>query len=185
MNKPQNNQRIFREERFEFVFYVNNNIICQRFFQINNFNEESLNSTIEIKEMMNEIIGMDSVDGQLGIIPNFLKQKSKELLWKYYNPYYDPEFDTSDKQQTDIIKNIYRKIINYQFEVKVDKKTLIKGEFNGNTFPAPSEDYQVNIREIIPQIIDEIRSTLSKKNYTVDDELVANNEEIKQLSLVK
>lgn len=33
-----------RKERFEFVFSVNGNIICQRYFRINGFNERSLGS---------------------------------------------------------------------------------------------------------------------------------------------
>lgn len=46
----------YQELPFEFILYVNNNIICQRFFDITNYNEEVLKS-YELKELMDEITG--------------------------------------------------------------------------------------------------------------------------------
>ena len=37
-------QRKAEDQRFEFILYINNHIICQRFFNIRDFNEDSLNS---------------------------------------------------------------------------------------------------------------------------------------------
>lgn len=176
-----------KEERFEFIFYINNNIICQRYFNINNFNEDSVNSTVELKELMDNLIGFynDGQSSNLGVIPSFLKKKSKEYLWEYYKPYAETQYEEPNK-------NIYEKIDNFQLEIRVDKKTLIKGEFSGNFFP-PKVRYSVKIggvkegdkviqESIIPQIISEIRVALSQKNYTVDDELVAIKDEINQIS---
>lgn len=174
-----------KEERFEFIFYINNNIICQRYFDIFRFNENSVNSTLELKELMDNLIGMNSLNGQLGIIPNFLKQKSKEYLWDYYKPYAETQYEEP-------VKNIYDKVDNFQLEIKVDKKTIIKGEFSGNFFQ-PKVRYSVKIsgikdgdkviqESIVPQIMGEIRTALSQKNYTIDDELVAIKEEISEIS---
>ena len=58
------------------------------------------------------------------------------------------------------------KIDDFQFEIKVDKKTVIKGGFSGNLFP-PKVRYAVDIKEIIPSIMTEIRYFLSKENYTM------------------
>ena len=71
------------EQRFEFVLYINKHIVCQRYFNIRDYNEDSPYS-IEIKELMDRLVGMNNV-GRLGMIPNRLKNKSIEYLWKNYN----------------------------------------------------------------------------------------------------
>jgi len=157
-NETQNNNtRKFEEKRFEFVFFINNHIICQRFFDIKNFNQDSINS-LELKETMDEIIGTNNGDfGTLGIIPNFLKKKAQTYLWDNYNPYHNQKDDVYKK--TD-------KIDNFQFEIRVDKRTISRGEFSGNLFP-PKVRYSVDIKELIPSIIEEIEYGLSQKKYNV------------------
>ncbi len=147
------------EQRFEFILYINQNkFIVQRFFNIRDFNEDSVKS-LELKELMDSIAGMNNgAIGEMGIIPKFLKQKAIEYLWANYNPYYShPE---------EVGKNNYDKIDNFQFEIRIDKKTVAKSEFSGNVFP-PKVRYDVNIREIIPSIMAEIRTFLSQKKYNV------------------
>ncbi len=164
-NLTQKNTKSFRnedgkfdEQRFEFILYINNHIICQRFFNIYDFNEDSIKS-LELKEMMDNIAGMNNGEyGGLGIIPNHLKLKSLTYLWDNYNPYY--------LQQDDSSKNIFEKEDLFQFEVKVDKKSVGLTQFSGNFFP-PKVRYAVDVREIIPSIMTEIRYSLSQKNYTI------------------
>ncbi len=147
------------DQRFEFILYINQTkFIVQRFFDIRDFNEESLKS-LELKELMDNIAGIniDSIGG-MGIIPKFLKQKSIDYLWNNYNPYY--------VQQEEVSKNNYDKIDNFQFEIRVDKRTVAKSEFSGNIFP-PKVRYDVNIKEIIPSIMTEIRHFLAQKNYNI------------------
>lgn len=72
--EKQNSQ--IRKERFEFKLTINDNIICQRYFKINNFNENSLTS-IELK---------DAIDYCVNLIDNDLKSKSRIYLW-YTAPY--------------------------------------------------------------------------------------------------
>lgn len=144
------------EQRFEFVLYINDHIICQRYFNIRDYNEESLKS-YELKELMDNIAGMNIDNfGKLGIIPKYLKNKSIDYLWDNYNPYFVQKEETS--------KNIFDKIDNFQFEIKVDKTTVAKSEFCGNYFP-PKVRYAVDVREIIPAIMTEIRQYFSQKNY--------------------
>jgi hypothetical protein len=146
------------EQRFEFVLYINDHIICQRYFNIRDYNEESLKS-YELKELMDNIAGMNIDNfGKLGIIPKYLKNKSIDYLWDNYNPYFVQKEETS--------KNIFDKIDNFQFEIKVDKTTVAKSEFCGNYFP-PKVRYAVDVREIIPAIMTEIRQYFSQKNYTM------------------
>ncbi len=144
------------EQRFEFVFYINNNIICQRYFNIRDYNDDVLNS-LEIKELMDNIIGLNLGDfGHVGIIPQYLKNKAVDYLWVNFNPY---------QEQTEIVRTT-DKVDNYQFEIKVDKTCVAKGQFSGNLFP-PKVRYDVNIKEIIPSIMAEIRDYFSLKNYTI------------------
>ena len=139
------------EQRFEFVLYINKHIICQRYFSIKDFNEDSINS-LELKELMDKIVGVN--DYPLGIIPNHLKKKSEEYLWKFYNPY---------NKQTEVpVKNNFEKEDIYDFEIIVDKFVIAQSFFSGNFFP-PQVRYQVDIKDLIPQIINEIKETLSKK----------------------
>ena len=146
------------DQRFEFVLYINDHIICQRYFNIYDFNEDSIKS-LELKEMMDNIAGMNNGEyGSQGIIPNHLKEKSLTYLWDNYNPYFlQPEEGS---------KNIFEKEDNFQFEVKVDKTSVAKTQFSGNFFP-PKVRYAVDVREIIPSIMSEIRHSMSQKKYTI------------------
>lgn len=60
-----------KKERFEFVFTVNGNIICQRYFRINNFKERSLGS-LQLTDAIEECVS---------VINNDLKEKSNIYLW--------------------------------------------------------------------------------------------------------
>jgi hypothetical protein len=156
-NNAQSTNRV-EEQRFEFILYINDHIICQRYFNIRDYNEDCLNS-YEIKELMDNIAGMNNDDfGKLGIIPKYLKNKSIDYMWDNFNPYFIQKEESG--------KNIYDKIDNFQFEIKVDKRTVAKSEFCGNLFP-PKVRYAVDVREIIPSIMSEIRQYFSQKNYTM------------------
>ncbi len=155
MNEYNKNEEL----RYQFVLYINDNIICQRYFNIFDFNEDSLNS-IELKELMESVAGMNNGEhGSLGIIPRYLQRKSLTYLWDNYNPY-ATQYDENNK-------NIFERKDNFQFEIKIDEKSVAKTEFSGNYFP-PKIRYAVDVREIIPEIISEVRSFLSQKSYTID-----------------
>lgn len=144
--------------RFEFNLYINDNIICQRLFNVKGYNEEVLNS-IELKEMMDEITGISLNDaGRMGIIPTFFKNSCKNVTWRDYKPY-RPK-DVNDDF------NIFSNEDFFTFEVKVDKKTVAKSVFSGNHFQTDVR-YAVNIREIIPEIISELEDYMSRKKYTL------------------
>ena len=72
----ENKERDYKEERFEFTVYVNDNIICKRNFRIYNFIENSMN-TLEFKEKLDEIVHLIDCD---------LKSKSRVYSWYYFNP---------------------------------------------------------------------------------------------------
>lgn len=146
------------ELRFQFILYINENIICQRYFNIYDFNEDSVKS-LELKELMDAITGINN--GQYssqGIIPRHLKTKSINYLWETYNPYFI--------QQEDSTRVNADKKDNFQFEIKIDEVSVAKSEFSGNLFQ-PKIRYAVDVREIIPEIMSEIRQSLSQKKYTI------------------
>lgn len=138
------------EQRFEFLLYINGKIICQRYFHIKGYNEKALNS-FELHSMAFECVQTIKKD---------LTDKTREYLWKYYQPYKERvEIEEVNK------RSIYEKIDDFQFEVRVDKKSVIKRQFNGNPFP-PKVRYQVDIKDIIHDIIDSVRYYLTKDKYT-------------------
>lgn len=67
--------REYKEERFEFAIFVNDNLVCKRNFKIFNFIENSMN-TLEFK---------DTVDNIVKLIDDDLKSKSRVYTWYYYN----------------------------------------------------------------------------------------------------
>lgn len=157
--KPNIYAKKIEEQRFEFVLYINDHIICQRYFNVREYNPDSIKS-LEMKELIDRIAGLNiGTIGQHGIIPSRLKQKSVDYLWDNYNPYF-VQTEETNKNQTE-------KIDNFQFEIKVDKVTVAKTQFSGNIFP-PKVRYQVDIKEIIPDIMTEIRDYLSQKKYTLE-----------------
>lgn len=153
VQKPFDGKKI-EEQRFEFILYINNNIICQRYFNIKDFNDDAYqNGSFEIKELMDRLTGMNNGQfGTMGIIPNFLKERSKDFTWANYNPYATTQESTA--------RNLFEKIDDFQFEIMIDKKTVAKSMFSGNYFP-PKVRYAVDIKEIIPSIIAEIRHYFS------------------------
>lgn len=59
------------KERFQFILWANDNIVCQRYFKVNGYNNESLKS-LEFKETMDRIVGLIQKD---------LVSKSRVFMW--------------------------------------------------------------------------------------------------------
>lgn len=146
--------RNFEESRFEFALLFNENLVVKRFFDVNYFNPRSVNS-VEFTEVLFEINGIR--EGYLGLIPSFLKKKSLDSCWKFYNPYIKQE-----KSSINTI-NVNDKDFNYDFIVYVDKRQVGKVRFNGNIFQSDVTD-GTNIIPIIKDITYRLRKVLSSSN---------------------
>lgn len=145
------------EQPFEFVLYVNNNIVCQRDFGINDYNHEVLKSE-ELKELMDNLCGMSLGSfGELGLIPSHLKNKSVEYLWNNYNPYVE--------QTDENYRMVPKKDDVFKFEIKYHKRVVASALFM-NEFFTLTPKVGVDIREITKTIMNEIRLYFSLKNYT-------------------
>ena len=138
-------------KKFEFVLYINGNIICQRYFTVKDFNPKSIR-TIEAK---------DCVDNCVRLIQNDLKEKTYDYLYKSYNPYKE------QTQEEIVVENIYDEEDIFDFEIKVDDKLIAKKRFTGNVYPQRIR-YSVDVRKIIPALIKEIQETFSNENFTVE-----------------
>jgi len=165
MKNFKNSKKFWENFRFEFVLYINNgrrkedgnNIICQRLFDVKGFNKESLGS-YELKELMDTIAGTyTSPTCGMGLIPNHFKKLSKKVCWDTYNPY--------RIKMDDEINDVFEHEDVFTFEIKVDKRVVATTQFSGNWFQTDVR-YAVNIREIIPEIIEEIQEFLSRDEYT-------------------
>ena len=59
------------KSKFQFLIWVNDNVICQRYFKINGFNEDSV-YTMEFTDCMDDIVKSIQED---------LESKSRILMW--------------------------------------------------------------------------------------------------------
>lgn len=139
----------YKSYPYEFLFLINGNPIVGRNFPVSDFNKDSLNS-YEIKTI---------VDGVSEMIRNLFKERTYDYMEKYSNFY-----TTSTEEET---KNVDIYEIEDFFTVQIKYKGRVVAEriFSGNDYP-PNVRYDVDIRKIIPKIIDYLQQGLSRKNYT-------------------
>tara|TARA_S200002703_G_scaffold3608_2_gene5152 strand:- start:18100 stop:18576 length:477 start_codon:yes stop_codon:yes gene_type:complete len=139
----------YKTHPYEFLFLINGNPIVGRNFPINNFNRESLKS-YELKE---------TIDDAVGLIQKHFKNKTYNYMDRYYN-----YFVASTEEQTEPI-DIYENEDFFTLQIKVRGRVVCERIFSGNDYP-PNVRYDVDIRKIIPKIIDYLQQGLSQKNYT-------------------
>lgn len=138
-------------KKCEFILYINKNIICQRYFNVRNFNKDVINS-IDLYYCIS-----DSVE----LIESDLKNKSVDYLWKSFNPY-------KEQLEEEIVKeNIFENEDVFDFEIKVDDRVIIAKQFTGNIYQQRVR-YSVDVRKIIPEIIAKITETLSQEKLNVE-----------------
>lgn len=138
-------------KKFEFILKINGKIICQRYFAVKNFKQKMVNS-LDMLYCVNECVE---------IIQSSLKEKSIDYLWNQFNPY---EIQTEDQ----INKTpIYEKEDIFDFEIRIDDKMVGTKRFTGNLYPHRVR-YSVDIRDLIPRIINHIQETLSEENISVE-----------------
>lgn len=115
---------VYKEERFEFALYVNNNIICKRNFSINDFIEHSMES-VEFKYKIDEIVSL---------IQDDLKAKSSIYTWYYFNPMEPEVFDEMTPPPLAPWECTFR------FEVMDRKKVVISKIWDGYAYPKAVRD---------------------------------------------
>lgn len=138
-------------KKCEFILYINKNIICQRYFNVKGFSKKSINS-FEMYECVTDVVDLINRD---------LKKKSKDYLWRSYNPY-------KEQKQEDIIReDVFENEDIFDLEIKVDDRVVTARQFSGNFYQQRIR-YSVDIRRMIPKIISIITETLSNQNLNVE-----------------
>ena len=138
----------YKEERFEFALYVNDNIICKRNFKINDFIEHSMES-VEFKEKVDEIVNMIDED---------LKSKSRVYTWYFFNPMEPDAFDEL------VGKPIGPWECTFRFEVSDKKKVVISKIWDGYAYPKAVRD-KVDVSNKVVKI-----TSKDGRTYTYDKE---------------
>jgi hypothetical protein len=140
-------------KKFEFVLYINGNIICQRYFSVKNYNRE-VRYSMDLKWCIDECVQTIQKD---------LSDKTTEYLYKQINPWQKQTQVEVDATKRDISE----KEDVFDFEIKVDDRSLIKSRFSGNMYPQRVR-YSVDVRKLIPGIISTIQDTFSQEYFTVE-----------------
>ena len=138
-------------KKFEFILSINGNIICQRYFSVKNFNPKVLRS-VDLTECVEECVRLIQKD---------LKNKTYEYMYNSYNPY------RKQLQEDIMVENIYDNEDVFDFEIKMDERTIIKKRFTGNVYPQRVR-YSVDVRKLIPSIIKEIQETFYLQIFDVE-----------------
>ena len=138
-------------KKFEFILYINGNIICQRFFSVKKYNPKVVRS-IEMVECLNYVVSL---------IEDDLKLKSMDYLYSQYNPY------KVQKTEDVIVEDIYENEDVFDFEIRIDDKPIVTKRFSGNVYPQRVR-YSVDIRRLINKIITDIQNMFSFENITVE-----------------
>jgi hypothetical protein len=145
MNKEM--KKSYQSYPYEFLFMINGNPIVGRNFNVKNFNRDSLLS-YEIKE---------TIDSVVDVIKEHFKNNTYDYMEKYYNFY-------TTAEETEKV-DIYENEDFFTLQLKVKDRVICEIIFSGNDYP-PNVRYDVDIRKIIPRIIDYLQHGLSMKNYT-------------------
>jgi hypothetical protein len=115
----ENKEKDYKEERFEFTLYVNDNIICKRNFRIYNFIENSMN-TLEFKHKLDEIVKL---------IDDDLKAKSRVYTWYYFNPQFPEENEEFNSKLIDPWACTFKIVISD------NKRDVITKIWDGYAYP--------------------------------------------------
>ena len=133
-------------DKFEFILRINENIVCQRYFNIRGYNNTAKDS-MDLKWELEEIVSK---------IQSYLKEKSEDFLWVNYNPY---------RMKNSVVREEKKEGEDYfTFEIRVDGKIIIVERFTAMDYP-PKVRYSVNVKSLIPEVISKIQRCLSKRKY--------------------
>lgn len=124
--------------QFDFSLFINDKIICQRFFKDNNYQKDYID--------FNEAIEIINVTTNL--IKDFIKDESIKLLWKNYDPYSQKVMFHKEPKN-----DLFKVTISY------NSKLIVSSCIEGYFYP-PKVKYQVNIRPIMTIIFSNIRLCL-------------------------
>lgn len=146
----ENEKKDYKEERFEFTLYVNDNIICKRNFRIFNYIENSMN-TLDFKE---------TVDGIVNMINQDLQSKTRVYLWFHFNP----EAPEADEEL--ISPSIEPWECTFKIVITDNKREVLTRIWDGYAYPkAIRENVDLSNKYVKIKTKDGQVYTYDKENY--------------------
>jgi hypothetical protein len=136
-----NNQEL---SKFEFLLTLENNIVCQRFFNVKEYNPEirhSLDLYYVVKNICEEI-------------SDDLKRKTMDYLYDNVDFFHD---SNNLESQTDTTNE------SFVLEIKLGDEVFIRNMFPANYYH-PKVRYTVDIRPHLKRYLSELTGILSSKN---------------------
>jgi hypothetical protein len=127
-------------QKFEFLLTLNKNIICQRYFNVRNYNPKSARS-LDLYYTMRDIVS-DIIDT--------LKAKTTDIISEFYR---------------DEVSNLQGQEEHFTITIKRENTNIIQYIFPADLYP-PRVKYSVDIRPQISYFLREITDTLSRKRLT-------------------
>ena len=128
------------QQKFEFLLKINDNIICQRYFNVKNFNPKAIRS-MEFYWFVEEIYQMMEVT---------LKEKTTDII---------TEFFTEDMSKFPLEKE------NFTITINKGETKLMERIFSATLYP-PKVRYSVDIRPQISYFLNGLSDVLSLKRIT-------------------
>jgi hypothetical protein len=133
--------------KLEFVLTLSGNIICQRFFNVRNYNPD-VKKSIELYENVKNIC--EEID---------LNLKEKTLEYLHENQHYFPVFDPETDNGPDELEY-------FQLEIKHNDDVFISRVFTANGYH-PKVRYSVDIRPILRRVLGDLSETCSSEDLTL------------------
>ena len=124
-------------QKFEFLLTLNNNIICQRYFNVRNFNHKSIRS-LDLYY---------TIDDTVNTIIDTLKEKTTDIITEFFTE--EVSKSTQEKEY-------------FTITIKIENTNIIQYIFPADLYP-PRVKYSVDIRPQISYFLREITDTLSRK----------------------
>ncbi len=124
-------------QKFEFLLTLNKNIICQRYFNVRNFNPKSVKS-LDLYYTVRDIVD-DIIDS--------LKGKTTDIISEFYK---------------DEVSNLQGGEEYFTITIKKENTNIMQYIFPADLYP-PRVKYSVDIRPQISYFLREITDTLSRK----------------------
>lgn len=160
------------KEKYEFVLSVNDNVICQRYFKINMFNEESIYS-LQLLNAINDIVNL---------IDNDLKSKSRIYTWYMNHPdlSYPGDLECgkgewsfwSSQEEVEPINPKWS--TTFKFAFLIDEKEVISKIWDGSSYPrVVSDNVDIANKKVKIEASELNRAnleTLIQRSMTIDKE---------------
>lgn len=135
--------------RVEFLINLNNNVVIQRFFNVRNFNKESIRS-LELYDYFKDL--SDELKERL-------KMKTLNYMTdNYYEIVDNPNLMETSNTEGEEYFNIF---------LKIDDKILHHRRFDAKVYP-PKVRYTMDIRVRAKEVLKELSELLSSENFETE-----------------